>query len=93
MPDLTQEQSIKRLTQLAAALMMLAGTLAVPGCAEQATVADQNQPGYVASTKRDPFHKLNCEWAKKISASNLETYKTRDEAIKAGHRPCKVCKP
>ena len=71
--------------------MMLAGTLAVPGGA--AFAADQKEPAYVASTKREPFHKPSCEWAKKISRTNLESYKTRDEAIKAGHRPCKVCKP
>ena len=83
---------MKRLTQLAVALM-LAGTLAVPGCAEQAPAADQKQAAYVASAKREPFHKPSCEWAEKISHTNLETYYTRDEAIKAGHQPCKVCKP
>jgi len=83
---------MKCLTQLAVALM-LAGTLAVPGCAEQAPGADDTQPAYVASAKREPFHKPSCEWAKKISPTNLETYKSRDEATKASHRPCKVCKP
>ena len=81
---------MKRLTQLAIALM-LAGTLAVPSGA--APAAEKKQAAYVASAKREPFHKPSCEWAKKISPTNLETYKTRDEAIKAGHRPCKVCKP
>jgi hypothetical protein len=84
-------QSIKRLIQLAAALMLLAGTLALPG--EAARAAEQKQPAYVASSKSEPFHKPSCEWAKKISPKNLEKYKSRDEAIKAGHRPCKVCKP
>jgi len=81
---------MKRLTQLAVVLI-LAGTLAVPGGAVLA--ADQKEPSYVASAKRGPFHKPSCEWAKKISPTNLEKYNTRDAAIKAGHRPCKVCKP
>ena len=87
---LTVGSYMKRLTQLIVALI-LAGTLAVPGGA--APAAAQKQPAYVASAKREPFHKPDCEWAKKISPANLETFKSRDEAIKAGHRPCKVCKP
>lgn len=48
---------------------------------------------FVASRERDPFHKTTCEWAGKISPSNLQEFSTRSEAISAGHRPCKVCKP
>jgi len=48
---------------------------------------------YVASKLRDPFHYPTCKWAAKISPANLQTFKTRKEAIQAGHRPCKVCRP
>jgi micrococcal nuclease len=48
---------------------------------------------YVASSLREPFHRPSCKWAQKIAPGNLQTFKTREEAIKAGHRPCKVCKP
>ncbi len=48
---------------------------------------------YVASRDRAPFHTLSCRWAKKIASENAVYYNTRDEAIKDGHRPCKVCKP
>jgi micrococcal nuclease len=48
---------------------------------------------YVASSQREPFHRPGCEWAQKINPDNLESFSTRDEAIRAGHRPCKVCKP
>jgi len=51
------------------------------------------QYSYVASAQREVFHKPSCRWAKKISRSNLIVFKTRDEAIKSGRRPCKVCKP
>lgn len=48
---------------------------------------------YVASKRRAPFHYPWCPWAKKIAPYNLQTFASREEAIKAGHRPCKVCNP
>ncbi len=48
---------------------------------------------YVASKNRPTFHKPDCRWAKKISPENLVGYKTRDDAINAGKKPCKQCKP
>ena len=48
---------------------------------------------FIASRDREPFHTLNCSWAKKISPENAVYYNTRDEAVKDGHRPCKVCRP
>jgi micrococcal nuclease len=48
---------------------------------------------YVASKSSNVFHKPECRWAKKISAQNLVTYKSKEEAIKAGKRPCKTCNP
>ena len=48
---------------------------------------------YVASRVRLPFHRPDCKWAAKISPKNLEVFETREQAIEAGHRPCKVCNP
>jgi len=48
---------------------------------------------YVASKNSQVFHRPDCRSAKRISAENLVFYKTREEAIKAGKRPCKVCSP
>jgi len=48
---------------------------------------------YVASKSRNVFHKPDCRWAKNISSENLVTYKSKEEAIKAGKRPCKTCNP
>ncbi len=47
----------------------------------------------VGSTVKDFFHRGSCEWADKISAGHLLRFKTREEAIAAGKRPCSVCKP
>jgi hypothetical protein len=49
--------------------------------------------GYVASDSSDVFHKPGCRWAQNISPENLVIYQTREQAIRAGKRPCKWCKP
>jgi len=49
--------------------------------------------GYVASKNSNIFHKPECSWAKRIKPENLVGYNSKDEAIKAGKRPCKRCKP
>jgi len=48
---------------------------------------------YVASKNSKVFHKPECHWAKRIKPENLVGYSSKDEAIKAGKRPCKQCKP
>jgi len=48
---------------------------------------------YVASKNSKVFHKPDCRWAKRIKPENLVGYNSRDEAIEAGKRPCKFCKP
>ena len=48
---------------------------------------------YVGSKNSNKYHYPDCKWAKKISAKNLVTFKTAEEAVKARYVPCKVCKP
>ncbi len=48
---------------------------------------------YVSSRNSEVFHKTSCKEATRISAKNLERYRTREEAIRAGKRPCSECKP
>ena len=48
---------------------------------------------YVASKNSKVFHNAECSSAKRIAAKNLVYYKSRDEAINSGKRPCKICKP
>lgn len=47
---------------------------------------------YVGSKNSDKDHYTTCQWAKKISSSNLVTFKTVDEAKKAGYKACRVCR-
>ena len=48
---------------------------------------------YVASKNSRVFHRPDCKWAKRISPKNLIGFKSREEAIKSGRRPCKSCRP
>lgn len=48
---------------------------------------------YIGNANTKKFHRPDCEWAAEISPSHRVYFKTRDEAIKAGYVPCKVCNP
>lgn len=52
-----------------------------------------SKPLFVASKSGSVFHRPDCRWAQNISADNLIGYKTREEAVQSGKRPCKSCKP
>jgi len=61
--------------------------------AAKSTAPGAAEGEFLASAKGKSFHRASCEWAKKISAGNLVKYKTRDEAIAAGKKPCSSCRP
>ena len=46
----------------------------------------------VAAGRSSIFHVPACEWAKKINAGFRRDFKTPEDAIRAGLRPCEVCK-
>jgi hypothetical protein len=48
---------------------------------------------FVASKNGKVFHKSDCPSAGRILPKNLVTYATRDDAEKAGKRPCERCNP
>ncbi len=60
------------------------------GLADKSAVAEYK---YVASKNSKVFHRPQCSSAKRILPKNLICYRNRREAIKAGRRPCKICKP
>jgi hypothetical protein len=49
--------------------------------------------GFAGSKGSDVFHKSHCRWAGNISSENIVRYRSRQEAVKAGKRPCKYCNP
>lgn len=48
---------------------------------------------YWGSKKSDKFHYPSCKWAQKIKPGNRIVFKTKEDAIKVGYIPCKVCRP
>ena len=48
---------------------------------------------FVGSKNSDVYHYPDCHWAGKIKPDNLVYFDTVEDAINAGYRPCKVCKP
>ena len=47
----------------------------------------------VSSRNSQVFHRPDCRWVQNIAGGNLVGYRSRDEAVQAGKRPCKTCKP
>ena len=62
-----------------------------PGAFKAKTPAAEYK--YVASKKAKVFHEPDCSAAKKIKPENLTGYDRKGEAVKAGRRPCRLCKP
>lgn len=48
---------------------------------------------YVASKNSKVFHRHDCKWARKIGPKNFIGFKSREEVVKSGRRPCKSCGP
>ena len=48
---------------------------------------------YVASKNSKIFHKARCNWAERIKQKNIVRFNSGADAVKAGKRPCKQCKP
>ena len=57
------------------------------------SLGSASKPEFVASKLRKPFHVLSCEWASRIAEESRVYFSTRQAALDAGHRPCKVCNP
>ena len=48
---------------------------------------------YAASKKSEVFHYITCSYVSKIKPEILILFKSREEAIASGRRPCKKCNP
>lgn len=48
---------------------------------------------YIGNARSKVFHRPDCEWAQKTALHNRVEFSSREEAIKSGYRPCKVCRP
>jgi len=106
-PDVAEAISTAVLTQAEAfvAAWKTAGTAAprpsdgaVPLAAGRGLPSPKNAEtisgyAFVSSASSQVFHRPDCRWARNIASGNLVGYKSRPEAVQAGKRPCKTCKP
>jgi micrococcal nuclease len=60
---------------------------------EESESSNKASASYIGNKNSKKFHFPDCQWAKKIAPGNRVYFKSREEAIKAGYEPCKVCKP
>lgn len=52
-----------------------------------------SRKSYLGNSNSRKFHYPSCKWAQKISPSHRVWFNSREQAIKAGYDPCKVCRP
>lgn len=48
---------------------------------------------FVGNKATKTFHRAGCALAAKMKEANRVPFATAAEAVKAGYKPCKVCKP
>ncbi|MEO0097264.1 MAG: Ada metal-binding domain-containing protein [candidate division WOR-3 bacterium] len=48
---------------------------------------------YIGNSKTLKFHQSDCQWAKKINPANKVYFNSKEEALKKGYQPCKICNP
>jgi len=53
----------------------------------------QNEPYYIASRNSSVFHYPGCKRAGKVLPHNRICFESRNEALNAGYRPHKICRP
>jgi len=69
-------------------------SIRAPPIVSTETETDETQKyKYAASKKSEVFHYITCSYVARIKPENLILFKTREEAIASGRRPCKNCKP
>lgn len=66
-------------------------TMAMEGIALPGTKREESR--FVASVTRDVYHKVGCNWIKATPPSYKVFYRSQEEAVKAGKRPCRTCFP
>jgi len=66
---------------------------APPAVKTETKTTETQEYKYAASKKSEVFHYINCFYVARIKPENLILFKTREEAIASGRRPCKKCKP
>lgn len=56
------------------------------------TSGESDYGPFVASKKRQIFHRPDCEWAQSLTPEKSFEFGTHREATDAGYKPCKTCR-
>lgn len=48
---------------------------------------------YVGNARSQIFHTDDCYYVSRMNENNKVNFEDRQDAINAGYRPCKVCRP
>ena len=54
---------------------------------------DSMEPYYVGNRRSKVFHRPSCSSVTRMSTKNKVIFHSREEALKAGYRPCRRCNP
>jgi len=95
---LTQVETFVAACRAAGRAPSLSQGISTPPVVSQGQSSPKNLPAasgspFVSSTSSQVFHRPDCRWAQNIASGNLVRYNSRPEAVQAGKRPCKTCKP
>jgi len=66
---------------------------APPIVKSETKTSESKEYKYAASKNSDVFHYISCSDVARIKPENLILFKTREEALASGRRPCKKCMP
>ena len=64
-----------------------------PGAAPNGAAPTASGYPFLSSKSSPIFHRPDCRWAQDIARDSRVGYKSRQEAVQAGKRPCRTCKP
>ena len=84
---------MKLLRPLLISVILAIAVITFSHVAAPTAYAQNQEMTYVGSNKSNKYHRPSCSAAQRIKPSNLVSFSSKEEAIKAGYAPCKVCKP
>lgn len=92
-PNVQYADYLNRVQEQARSVGLGVWSLTVSPQPKQTVMPVQPMVTYIGNARTKKFHRPDCVWAQQISPSNRVQFRSRDEAIRQGYQPCKVCNP
>jgi len=74
-------------------LWALASISPTPSSTPSPSPTQTTAANYIGNSNTKVFHRPTCKYVSQIAPEHIVYFSTREEAISAGYRPCKVCNP